>query len=169
MPAPKKAYLIALLCLSIVAMLCLSAFAPAQTPDPTGATPPPAVTAIAPTPAATITPDVPADPNTPTNFSDLVQFVAWLSLNGLAVVVTLEKLPQFQSLDGNVKAVVVAVLLIVVFPIGGDLAAKFLSSLTPDTLATLQHYWALLVGGWYTWGASQYALPAFSRLTGKTP
>ncbi len=107
-----------------------------------------------------VTPDAPPD-----NPGDVIAFILWLTANGLSLVATLEKLPQFQKLTAEWKTILVFAVVVFVVPVGGDLLVQGLRSLEPTVLATINHYFFLVTSGWYTWSASQYGLPLFKQLT----
>ena len=88
--------------------------------------------------------------------TDVLQFVAWLAINGLTIVALLEKIPAWHGLSGRTKAVIVFVLVV-----GGPVYSEWLVALVKaapvEQLAAVQHYLDLLLNGLRLWAASQYA------------
>ena len=88
--------------------------------------------------------------------TDVLQFVAWLAINGLTIVALLEKIPAWHNLNSRTKAIVVFVF-VVGSPVYSEWLIMLVKSAPAEQLAAVQHYLDLLLNGLRLWAASQYA------------
>jgi len=88
--------------------------------------------------------------------TDVLQFAAWLAINGLTIVALLEKIPAWRTLSGRTKAIAVFVLL-VGSPVYSEWLVALVKAAPAEQLAMVQHYLDLVLNGLRLWAASQYA------------